>query len=39
VTDHRINYTVHELERFLGGELDPLLEQLSLADVEERLSA
>jgi peptide chain release factor 1 len=39
VTDHRINYTVHELERVLGGELDPLLEQLALADVEERLSA
>jgi peptide chain release factor 1 len=39
VTDHRINYTVHELDRVLDGELDELIEALAVADVEERLSA
>jgi peptide chain release factor 1 len=37
VTDHRIGLTIHELDRTLEGELDPLLEALALADVEERL--
>ena len=39
VTDHRINYTVHELDRVLDGALDELIEALAVADVEERLSA
>ena len=37
VTDHRINLTLHELTRVLGGEIDPFIEALKLADVEERL--
>jgi peptide chain release factor 1 len=37
VTDHRINVTLHELSRVLGGEVQPLIEALRLADVEERL--
>ena len=37
VTDHRINFTMHELTRVLDGDIDPLLDALSLADVEERL--
>ena len=37
VTDHRINVTLHELTRVLGGDVGPLIEALSLADVEERL--
>jgi peptide chain release factor 1 len=37
VTDHRIGFTMHELERTLDGELDELIEQLRLANVEERL--
>jgi peptide chain release factor 1 len=37
VTDHRINLTVHELARTLDGEIDPLIDALALADVEERL--
>ena len=37
VTDHRINVTLHELSRVLGGEVEPLIEALRLADVEERL--
>jgi peptide chain release factor 1 len=39
VTDHRINYTVHDLDRVLDGELDELIDALAVADVEERLSA
>lgn len=37
VTDHRIGLTMHELSRVLGGEIEPLVEALKLADVEERL--
>lgn len=37
VTDHRINFTLHELTRVLGGEIDPFIEALKVADVEERL--
>ncbi len=37
VTDHRINFTIHELSRTLDGELDPLIEALAMAEVEERL--
>jgi peptide chain release factor 1 len=39
VTDHRINFTVHALDRVLEGELNELIDALSVADVEERLSA
>jgi peptide chain release factor 1 len=37
VTDHRIGLTIHELQRTLEGELDPLIEALALAEVEEQL--
>jgi peptide chain release factor 1 len=37
VTDHRINFTTHELERVLEGELDPLVNALSQAQLEERM--
>jgi peptide chain release factor 1 len=37
VTDHRINFTMHELTKVLNGEIDPLVEALREADVEERL--
>jgi peptide chain release factor 1 len=37
VTDHRINLSLHELSRVLDGEIDPLLDGLRVADVEERL--
>ncbi|GAC1654264.1 MAG: peptide chain release factor 1 [Gemmatimonadaceae bacterium] len=38
VTDHRINLTLHDLPRVLNGDVDELVESLSLANVEERLS-
>jgi peptide chain release factor 1 len=37
VTDHRVNVTLHELTRVLDGQVEPLVEALRLADVEERL--
>ncbi|HEX6534206.1 MAG TPA: peptide chain release factor 1 [Gemmatimonadaceae bacterium] len=37
ITDHRIGFTMHELQRTLDGELEPLIDALALADVEERL--
>ena len=37
VTDHRINFTTHNLDGVLEGDIAGLLEALQLADVEERL--
>jgi peptide chain release factor 1 len=39
VTDHRINYTVHNLPAILGGDLDDLLYNLSSTENAERLKA
>ena len=36
VTDHRIGFTSHNLPAIMNGELDPLIEALRLAEVEER---
>lgn len=37
VTDHRINLTVHKLEQVLEGDLDEIIEELSLQSQAERL--
>jgi len=37
VTDHRINYTVHEINRVMDGDIAPLVDALALATAEERL--
>jgi peptide chain release factor 1 len=37
VTDHRIGFTMHELSNVLDGEIDPVIEALRGADVEDRL--
>ena len=39
VTDHRINYTVYNLEAVLNGALDSFIEQLQIAENAERLRA
>jgi peptide chain release factor 1 len=39
VTDHRIGFTTHSLQAVMDGDIEPLIEALKLADVEERLSA
>ncbi|MFN9213320.1 MAG: peptide chain release factor 1 [Gemmatimonadota bacterium] len=37
VTDHRINYTAHDLPQVMEGRLDDLFAALRLADLNERL--
>ncbi len=37
ITDHRVGFTMHDLTRVLDGEIEPLLDALRVADVEERL--
>jgi len=39
VTDHRINLTLYKLEQILEGNLDDIIEALSLADQAARLQA
>ena len=40
VTDHRINFTLHKLEKFLNGEVfDQMTENLSIQDQEMRLES
>ena len=39
VTDHRIELTLHNLPRILGGELDELIDALATADQAKRLEA
>ena len=37
ITDHRINYTVYNLEDFLDGNIEDLIENLAIADQKEKL--
>lgn len=37
VTDHRINFTLHNLQSFLDGDIQPVIDQLSLAERAELL--
>ena len=37
ITDHRINYTVYNLEDFLDGNIDDLLDNLAIADQKQKL--
>jgi peptide chain release factor 1 len=37
VTDHRIGYTAHNLQAFLGGEIQEVIDALQLAENAERL--
>ena len=39
ITDHRINYTSYDLDKFMQGNIDNLIEQLSIADNETKLAA
>ncbi len=38
VTDHRISLTLHRLDEILGGDLDELVDALSLAEQAERIA-
>ncbi|HHV39475.1 MAG TPA: peptide chain release factor 1 [Tepidimicrobium sp.] len=37
ITDHRINVTVHQLEAFLDGEIDDMIDRLITSDQAEKL--
>jgi len=37
LTDHRINLTLYSLDRVINGEIDELIETLSLADLNEQV--
>ncbi len=37
VTDHRINLTIHKLEQVLDGDLDEIVEELTLQDQAQKL--
>jgi peptide chain release factor 1 len=37
ITDHRIGYTTHDLSGVMDGHIEPIIDALKLADVEERL--
>jgi peptide chain release factor 1 len=39
VTDHRIGFTTHNLQAVMDGDIQPLIDALKLADMQERLSA
>src|SRR5216684_4524705 len=38
VTDHRVNVTIHQLDNFLDGAIDPVIEALAAYDREQSLS-
>ena len=37
ITDHRIGFTTHDLSAVMDGHIEPIIDALKLADVEERL--
>lgn len=37
ITDHRINYTMYQLENFMNGNLDDMIDALTAADKADRL--
>lgn len=37
ITDHRINFTIYNLSSFMGGEIQPIIDQLIIAENAERL--
>ena len=39
VTDHRIGYTTHDLQGFLGGNIQDMIDALAVAENSEKLKA
>ncbi|MGH7815448.1 MAG: peptide chain release factor 1 [Candidatus Binataceae bacterium] len=39
VTDHRVNLTLHQIDKVLDGELDPVIDALAAYDQQQALSA
>jgi peptide chain release factor 1 len=38
VTDHRINLTLYNLDKFINGDMDEMIEALSIADLNSRIN-
>ncbi len=38
VTDHRIGYTIYQIEQFMNGDLDEIIDALITTDQAEKLS-
>ena len=38
VTDHRINLTLYNLDKFINGDMDEMIDALSIADLNERVN-
>jgi peptide chain release factor 1 len=38
VTDHRIGFTTHDIDGVMNGDLQPFIDALQIAEVEERLA-
>lgn len=39
ITDHRINYTIYNLQAFMGGDIQECIDKLTVAENAERLKA
>ncbi|ROS88315.1 peptide chain release factor 1 [uncultured Duncaniella sp.] len=39
ITDHRINYTIYNLQAFMDGEIQEVIDQLTIAENAEKLKA
>ena len=39
VTDHRINYTMYDLDRFVNGDIQEVIDKLMIAENAERMNA
>ena len=39
ITDHRINYTIYHLQAFMDGEIQDVIDQLTIAENAEKLKA
>ena len=37
MTDHRIGYTTHDLSGFLAGDIQPMIDALTVAENAERM--
>ncbi|MDE6041409.1 MAG: peptide chain release factor 1, partial [Muribaculaceae bacterium] len=39
ITDHRINYTIYNLQAFVDGDIQDVIDQLIVAENAEKLKA
>ncbi|MDE6228553.1 MAG: peptide chain release factor 1, partial [Muribaculaceae bacterium] len=39
ITDHRINYTIYNLQAFLGGDIQEVIDKLIIAENAEKLQS